>query len=75
MTENWTLIAGGLDNTGSYDWNLSSSGIADTDSLRLKIIASNGEACDINGHYIKIRNSSTSPGNGFLRSKISWGKK
>ena len=74
-TENWTLIASGLDNTGSYDWNLSSSGIADTDSLRLKIIASNGEACDINGHYIKIRNSSTSPGNGFLRSKISWGKK
>ncbi|MEL1233538.1 MAG: hypothetical protein VW667_06485, partial [Candidatus Neomarinimicrobiota bacterium] len=75
LTENWTLIAGGLDNTGSFDWNLSSSGIADTDSLRLKIIASNGEACDINGHYIKIRNSSTSPGNGFLRSKISWGKK
>ena len=75
LTENWTLIAGGLDNTGSYEWNLSSSGIADTDSLRLKIIASNGEACDINGHYIKIRNSSNTTVNDFQKSKISWGRK
>ena len=75
FTENWTLIAGGLDNTGSYEWNLSSSGIADTDSLRLKIIASNGEACDINGHYIKIRNSSNTTVNDFQKSKISWGRK
>ena len=75
FTENWTLIAGGLDNTGSYEWNLSSSGIADTDSLRLKIIASNGEACDINGHYVKIRSSSNTIGNDFLKSKISWGRK
>ena len=75
LTENWTLIAGGLDNTGSYEWNLSSSGIADTDSLRLKIIASNGEACDINGHYVKIRNSLNTIRNDFLKSKISWGRK
>ena len=75
FTENWILIAGGLDNTGSYEWNLSSSGIADTDSLRLKIIASNGEASDINGHYVKIRNSSNTIRNDFLKPKISWGRK
>jgi len=55
-TENWTLIASNLDNTGSYSWNISTSGLNEMDSLRIKIVASNGEACDINGHYIKIRN-------------------
>ena len=74
-TDNWTLIEGGLDNSGSYDWNLSSSGLAETDSLRLKIIASNGESCDINGHYVKIRNSSNTAGHTPLRSKISWGNR
>ena len=74
-TDNWTLIEGGLDNSGSYDWNLSSSGLAETDSLRLKIIASNGESCDINGHYVKIRSSSSTAGHTLLRSKISWGNR
>ena len=74
-TDNWTLIEGGLDNSGSYDWDLSSSGLAETDSLRLKIIASNGESCDINGHYVKIRNSSNTAGHTPLRSKISWGNR
>ena len=74
-TDNWTLIEGGLDNSGSYDWNLSSSGLAETDSLRLKIIASNGESCDINGHYVKIRSSSNTAGHAPLRAKISWGNR
>ena len=71
-TENWTLIEGGLDNSGSYAWDLSSSGLSETDSLRLKIIASNGESCDINGHYVKIRNSSNTAGYKPIRSKVSW---
>ena len=58
FSENWTLIEGGLENSGSYNWDLSTSGLSETDSLRLKVIASNGESCDINGHYIKIRDSS-----------------
>ena len=72
-TDNWTLIEGGLDNLGSYEWNLSSSGLSDTDSLRLKIIASNGQACDINGHYIKVRDPSNTAGYRAMGFKIGRG--
>ena len=75
FTDNWTLIAGGLENLGSYEWDLSSSGLSDTDSLRLKIIASNGQACDINGHYIKVRNPSNTAGYRAVGSRIGRGNK
>ena len=75
FTDNWTLIAGGLDNLGSYEWDLSSSGLSDTDSLRLKIISSNGEACDINGHYLKVRNPSNTAGYRAVGSSIGWGNR
>ena len=67
LTDNWASIALDLDNLGSYSWDLSTTGLAETDSLRLKIVTSNGSACDLNGHYIKIRNSTQS--NRFMRSK------
>ena len=60
LTDNWTEIESGLDNLGSYSWDLATSELSETDSLRLKIIYSNGDACDINGHYIKIRSPSRS---------------
>jgi Developmentally Regulated MAPK Interacting Protein. len=75
FTENWTLIEGGLDNSGSYSWNLSGSGLSETDSLRLKIVASNGESCDINGHYIKIRDPSRSNTFLFTKPSVSWDNK
>ena len=59
-TENWTLIASDLDNTLSYNWDLNSTSLSDTNSVRLKIIASNGEACDVNGHGITIIETSVS---------------
>ena len=58
-TDNWVLIERDIDNLLEYEWNLSGSGLASTDSLRIKIIASNGESCDINGHYIKLREPSS----------------
>ena len=58
-TQNWTLIAENEENDNSYSWELSSSGLSETDSLRLKIIFSDGSACDINGHYLKVRNPGT----------------
>lgn len=54
----WSLIVRGINNSGSYLWN--PSGIVETDSLRLRIISSDGSARDMNGWYIKIRNSSRS---------------
>ena len=69
------MIAGGLDNLGSYEWDLSSSGLSNTDSLRLKIIASNGQACDINGHYIKVRDPSNTAGYRAVGSRIVRGNK
>ena len=71
-TDNWSLIAGNLDNSGSYNWDLSSSGLTDTDSLRIKIIASNGESCDINGHYIKIRSPARASGSRSRKLNVSW---
>ena len=67
LTDNWTEIESGLSNLGSYSWDLSTSGLSETDSLRLKIVSSNGKACDINGHYLKIKSSSRS--NRLLRGK------
>ncbi len=75
FTENWTLIEGGLDNSGSYNWDLSTSGLSETDSLRLKIIASNGESCDINGYYIKIREPSRHNSSRSTKPNMSWGNK
>jgi hypothetical protein len=60
LTDNWIEIESGLDNLSSYSWDLATSGLSETDSLRLKILYSNGDACDINGHYIKIRSPSRS---------------
>jgi len=81
-TDNWTLIAEGLasyvvideppDTVRSYTWDMSTSGLSDTDSLRIKIIASNGESCDINGHYIKIRNPSRTNGSRIGKPNVSW---
>ena len=71
-TDNWSLIAGNLDNSGSYNWDLSSSGLIDTDSLRIKVIASNGESCDINGHYIKIRGPARASGPRGRKPNVSW---
>jgi hypothetical protein len=81
--DNWTLIAEGLasyvvipgeppDTVRSYTWDMSASGLSDTDSLRIKIIASNGESCDINGHYIKIRNPSRTNGSRIGKPNVSW---
>jgi len=60
----WTSIASGINNISGeniYSWTI--SGLAPTDSLRLRIVSSDGKARDINGWYIKIRNPSglTSP--------------
>tara|TARA_Y100000591_G_scaffold326120_1_gene348219 strand:- start:82 stop:3366 length:3285 start_codon:yes stop_codon:yes gene_type:complete len=59
VNEGWSVIVENVDNTGSYSWNLDVSGIVETDSLRLKVQFSDGSACDINGSYIKVLDSST----------------
>ncbi len=56
--ENWTEFASGVANTGSYTWDLTS--IDTTNSLRLKIMTTNGKSCDINGHYVTVTDSSQS---------------
>jgi len=71
LTDNWVEIESGLDNLGSYSWDLATSGLSETDSLRLKIVSSNGQACDINGHYIKIRSSSRSNRMNRPKQKLS----
>ena len=71
LTDNWTEIESGLDNLGSYSWDLSTSGLSETDSLRLKIVSSNGKACDINGHYIKISPPSRSNRMNRPKQKLS----
>ena len=52
LTDGWTAIATGIENTGSYSLELSSIGVQD--SIRLKIIS--GTVCDINGYYFNIVN-------------------
>ena len=71
LTDNWTEIESGLDNLGSYSWDLATSGLSDTDSLRLKIVSSNGKACDINGYYVKIRSPSRSNRMNRPKQKLS----
>jgi hypothetical protein len=71
LTDNWTEIKSGLDNLGSYPWDLATSGLSETDSLRLKIVSPNGNACDINGHYIKIRSPSRSNRMNRPKQKLS----
>jgi len=71
LTDNWTEIESGLDNLGSYSWDLATSGLSETDSLRLKIVSSNGKACDINGYYIKIRSPSRSNRMNHPKQKLS----
>jgi len=71
LTDNWTEIETGLENLGVYTWDLASSGLAETDSLRLKIISSDGKACDINGHYIKIKSPSRSYQMNRQKQKLS----
>jgi hypothetical protein len=71
LTDNWIEIKSGLDNLGSYSWDLATSGLSETDSLRLKIVFSNGKACDINGHYIKIRSPTRSNRMNRPKQKLS----
>ena len=71
LTDNWIEIKSGLDNLGSYSWDLATSGLSETDSLRLKIVSANGKACDINGHYIKIRAPSRSNRMNRPKQKLS----
>ena len=71
LTDNWIEIKSGLDNLGSYSWDLATSGLSETDSLRLKIVSSNGKACDINGHYIKIRSPTRSNRMNRPKQKLS----
>ena len=73
IANEWTEIESGIENVGSYEWDLSSSGLDETDSLRIKIISSDGKSCDINGYFLKVRNSARSGlGNPFTgRSKLN----
>ncbi|MDP6614848.1 MAG: hypothetical protein QF835_07480 [Candidatus Marinimicrobia bacterium] len=57
VESDWTSIASGIinvDGENTYAWT--PSGLAVTDSLRLRIVSSDGKARDINGWYIKISN-------------------
>ena len=60
INDGWTVIEENIENTGSFSWDLSSSGLSETDSLRLKIISSDGQSCDINGSFIKVKSPSRS---------------
>ena len=69
----WTSIAAGINNISGeniYSWTI--SGLAPTDSLRLRIISSDGKVRDMNGWYIKIRNPSglASPSFKTVSSKL-----
>ena len=69
IADEWTEIESGIENVGSFEWDLSSSGLEETDFLRIKIISSDGKSCDINGYFLKVRNSSRSGiGNRFTRN-------
>jgi hypothetical protein len=62
-TENWLSIESGLTSVSganSYNWEISNNLEGnETLKIRIKAIYSNGEACDINGYYINIRNRSS----------------
>ena len=72
-TDNWNLIAEGLDVQDTvYSWDIASSGLSETDSLRIKIIASNGESCDVNGYFLKVRNPSRLNNSRQIKPKASF---
>tara|TARA_B110000116_G_scaffold252104_1_gene247749 strand:- start:395 stop:1837 length:1443 start_codon:yes stop_codon:yes gene_type:complete len=72
-TDNWTLITEGLDVQDTiYNWDIASSGLSGTDSLRIKIIASNGESCDINGYFLKVRDPGRSNNSKQIKLKASF---
>ena len=54
LSDDWVEIASGIENTGTYELDLSTIGAQD--SIRIKIIS--GTTCDINGHFFDILNSS-----------------
>tara|TARA_Y100000590_G_scaffold60534_2_gene64578 strand:- start:1660 stop:4590 length:2931 start_codon:yes stop_codon:yes gene_type:complete len=58
IESDWTSIASGINNiSGENIYTWTPSGLAETDSLRIRIISTDGKARDINGWYVKIRNS------------------
>ncbi len=71
VNDGWIPIEENIDNSRAYSWDLSISGLSVTDSLRLKIIASDGKACDINGSYVTIRNPSRTMNNGFGKPRLT----
>ena len=74
QTTNWISIVNGLTSvadTNSYSWPLSDLSFQDSLKIRLKVVYSNGEACDINGYYVNIKKRSLSRGYAISRkSKI-----
>lgn len=70
QTANWISIANGLvsvPDTNSYSWSLSNLDIQDSLKIRLKVVYSNGEACDINGYFINIKKRSMTRGYTIFR--------
>ncbi len=67
LTDGWTAIATGIENTGSYSLELSAIGVQD--SVRLKIIS--GTVCDINGYYFNIVNQGRFNQKDQRKTKIS----
>ena len=63
VTDNWVSIESGITSvsgSNSYNWTISNNLTGnDTLKIRLKAIYSNGEACDLNGYYINIRDRSS----------------
>ena len=71
QTTNWFSIASGLTSvidTNSFSWSLSNLSFQDSLKIRLKVVYSNGEACDINGYFVNIKESSS---RGFSISRKS----
>ena len=69
VESDWTLIEAGVTNVDSlniYPW--APSDLEETDSLRFRIVSSDGKIRDINGWYVKI---STSPNPSDSRKKYA----
>ena len=75
QTTDWILIENGLTSvadTNSYSWSLSNLSFQDSLKIRLKVVYSNGEACDINGYFVNIKKRSLSRGFAISRKyKVS----
>ena len=75
QTTNWVSIASGLTSvidTNSFSWSLSNLSFQDSLKIRLKVVYSNGEACDINGYFVNIKKRSSSRGFSISRkSKLT----